>query len=227
MALLSAILVGIRRVLVTYDIACQWWINLQKRLRAYGPPLFIDLEALSLCRPAIPKFHLIGHGLICQVLFNLMLMDGVGLTHGEGVETIWSHAAALQTWSRESGPGARRLILDDHWSGWNWRKLVNSRKFPRHSVTSDIHVNSLCASSFSPVCRLPGEHLKKVLERAWKWSKSQRAVATSLGEAVSLHTLEVWQKMVEDYKADSSKPNPFIEPEISVFFLFLAVFQRY
>ena len=225
MALLTAILAGIKRILITYDIACQWWINLQKRLKAYGPPVFIDLDALSLWRVAIPKFHLIGHGLICQILFNLMLMDGVGLTHGEGVETIWSHASALQTWSRETGPGARRLILDDHWGGWNWRKLVNSRKFPRHSVTSNIPVKLLCMSSFSLLCSLPGEHLKKVLERSWKWSKSQRAVATSLGEAVSERTLKAWEKMVADYKADPSRPNPFVEPETSMYFSSVFVFQ--
>jgi len=72
---------------------------------------------------------------------------------------------------------------------------------------------------------LPGEQLKKVLERSWKWSKSQRAVATSLGEAVSPKTLEAWQKMVADYKADPSKPNPFAEPEISMFFCPSSLFK--
>lgn len=51
------------------------------------------------------------------------------MTHGEGVETIWAHSGSLATWSRENGPGARRLILDDHWSGWNWRKYVGLRKY--------------------------------------------------------------------------------------------------
>ena len=134
MVLLAAITAGITRVLVTYDIACQWWINLQKQLKTYGPPLNIDLSKLISFLVGIPKFHLLGHGITCQILFNLMLMEGVGLTHGEGVETIWSHATALQTWSREAGPGARHLILDDHWSGWNWRKLVNSHEFPCHFV---------------------------------------------------------------------------------------------
>lgn len=56
-------------------------------------------------------------------------MRGVGMTHGEGVETIWSHSTSLATWSRENGPSARHALLDTHWSGWNWRKLVNLRKF--------------------------------------------------------------------------------------------------
>ena len=127
---------GIKRVLVSYDIGCQWGVQLQKRLEAYGPPLYIDLGGLSRWRVAIPKFHLVGHGASCQVPFNLALMDGVGLTHGEGVETIWSHSTSLATWSRENGPGARRLYLDDHWGGWNWRKTVNSGEFVRTELRS-------------------------------------------------------------------------------------------
>lgn len=29
---------------------------------------------------------------------------------------------ALST--REMGPGARHLALDDSWSGWNWKKIL-------------------------------------------------------------------------------------------------------
>ena len=131
-------------------------------------------------------------------------MDGVGLTHGEGVETIWASSTTLATWSRENGPGARHLALDDHWGGWNWKKLVNSSEFLRAILPS---------TQFSE-CFLGG-HLKKVFERAWKWSKSQRAVATSLGEAVSPQTLQAWQKMVDDYNSDPKKPDPYTEPKNS------------
>ena len=55
-------------------------------------------------------------------------MDGVGMTHGEGVETIWSHSTLLVTWSRENGPNARHLVLDDHWTGWNWQKYLDLRE---------------------------------------------------------------------------------------------------
>lgn len=120
---------GIHRLLVTYDIACQWGINLRRRLKTYLPPVNINLDEL-LFRVAIPKLHLVGHGASCQGPYNLALMDGVGLTHGEGVETVWSHSTSLATWSRENGPAARHLILDDHWGGWNWRKVVNLRMCP-------------------------------------------------------------------------------------------------
>ena len=74
---------------------------------------------------AVPKFHIIGHGASCQAAFNLAYMDGVEMTHGESVETIWSHSMLLATWSRENGLGAHHLILDDHWNGWNWGKYIS------------------------------------------------------------------------------------------------------
>lgn len=123
-ALGNDIKAGITDVVVTYDIACQWGKNFQHRLSTYPliPPL--DLSTLNSFRVGIPKFHLIGHGESCQCSFNLAFMDHVGMTHGESVETIWSHSTSLATWSRENGPGARHLTLDDHWNGWNWSKLT-------------------------------------------------------------------------------------------------------
>jgi hypothetical protein len=126
---------GIRRLLITYDIGCQWGINLRRRLATYLPPLNIDLDKI-LFRVAVPKLHLVGHGASCQGPYNLALMDEVGLTHGEGVETVWSHSTSLATWSRENGPAARHQILDDHWGGWNWRKVVKLRMSP---ITSLVH----------------------------------------------------------------------------------------
>lgn len=128
-ALADDIKAGVEDVVVTYDIGCQWGKNLSHRLlKPHTPPL--DIGSLNSFRVAVPKFHIIGHGASCQANFNLAYMDCVGMTHGESVETIWSHSSSLAIWSRENGPAARHLILDTHWDGWNWRKLVGLRKFP-------------------------------------------------------------------------------------------------
>ena len=121
---------GVKDIIVTYDVGCQWGKNLPDRLlRPHLPSL--NISSLNSLRFAVPKFHIIGHGESCQASnFNLAYMDHAGMTHGETVETIWSHSSSLAIWSRENGPGARRLILDTHWTGWNWRKLVGLRNFP-------------------------------------------------------------------------------------------------
>lgn len=128
-ALENHIKAGITDVVISYDIGCQWGKHLQHRLSTYPSIPRVDLTKLKSLRFAVPKFHLIGHGESCQTAFNLALMDNVGMTHGESVETIWSHSTSLATWSRENGPSARHLILDDHWNGWNWSKLIGLRKW--------------------------------------------------------------------------------------------------
>ena len=128
-ALADDIKAGIKDVVVTYDVGFQWEKNLSNRLsRPHMPPL--NIGSLNSFRVAVPKFHIIGHGASCQTNSNLAYMDHVGMTHGETVETIWSHSSSLAIWSRENSPTARHLILDTHWTGWNWRKLVGLRGFP-------------------------------------------------------------------------------------------------
>ena len=119
---------GIRHIVVTYDIACQWGKEVRQRLEEYESTKDITLRSLSSLRFAVPKFHLIGHGKSCHLNYNLAFMRGVGMTHSESVETIWSHSTSLALWSQENGPQAHHTLLDAHWSGWNWRKLVHLRK---------------------------------------------------------------------------------------------------
>lgn len=126
---------GLADAVVTYDIGCQWGKKLSQRLSNYAFAPSLKVGSLNSFRVAVPKFHIVGHGASCQATFNLAYMNGVGMTHGESVETIWSHSTSLATWSRENGPGARHLILDDHWNGWNWQKYTGLRKFPRSGLS--------------------------------------------------------------------------------------------
>ena len=127
-AVVDAIEAGITELVITYDVVCQWATNLRQRLLTYTVGPSLDLDDLDSCRFAVPKFHGYGHAPVCQGKFNLAYMDGVGMTHGEGVETIWAHSGSIAIYTRENGPNARHLVLDDHWNGWNWRKYVGLRK---------------------------------------------------------------------------------------------------
>lgn len=111
----------IRDILISYDIACKWSINHLQRLSENHPDFDVKNYALSYL---IPKFHLPGHGASCQTDYSFNLTKGVGRTHGETIEQEWAHInlAALST--REMGPGARHLTLDDSWNWWNWKKIL-------------------------------------------------------------------------------------------------------
>ena len=76
---------------------------------------------------AIPSWHINGHGKECQENFNLSYMEGVGRTVGEDIETMWAGTNPLAPSVREMGPAAQHDTLNDHWIGWNFRKIVGFR----------------------------------------------------------------------------------------------------
>jgi len=131
---------GISRVLVSYDIACQWHKNLQSRLDNYSASPSLQLSNLKYWKVAVPKFHLPAHGTECQLLYNLSYIKWAGRMDGERIESGWAQTNPMATWTRESGPNTRRSILDDHWNAGNWRKLLGLREctnlfFPLHILT--------------------------------------------------------------------------------------------
>ena len=133
--LIPSLKAGISRILISYDIGCQWNKNLQVRLDGYNAFPHIKLTDFKYCKIVVPKFHLNGHGTECQVLFNLACTKWAGRMDGERIEGGWAQTIGMATWTRESGPFARRNILDDHWNASNWLKLVGLREFP---IISDI-----------------------------------------------------------------------------------------
>ena len=130
--LLPSIRAGITRVLVSYDIGCQWGKNLQSRISQYSISPSFNLDSLDYWKVVVPKFHLSGHGESCQVQYNINYTKGAGRMDGERIEGGWSQSGSLVIWTRENGPNARRAILNDHWGSMNWQKLLGLRmcRFP-------------------------------------------------------------------------------------------------
>ncbi|KAF8055893.1 hypothetical protein FPV67DRAFT_1679300 [Lyophyllum atratum] len=107
------------RVVVSYDIACQWARNLAARCAFYPPNPFQDQ-----CLYLIPKFHLPGHQPPCHINFSLNFTPHVGRTDGEAPERGWAAINAVANSTKEMGPGSRRDTLDDHFGDYNWRKVI-------------------------------------------------------------------------------------------------------
>jgi len=203
MSLAPSLRDGICRLLLSYDIACQWWKNLRSRLLTYDlPPAIREwLTNLDYWRVAVPKFHLPGHGTDCQLRFNLAYMKWAGRMDGERIEAGWALSTPMATWTRESGPNARRGILDDHWNAGNWRKVVGLREFSNFSF------------SFCLLTIILGMSLDRNLRRAHAWRTSQRKVANLISETFTADVVSKWHLMRVDFDLDPSKPNPYEEPE--------------
>ncbi|TEB22263.1 hypothetical protein FA13DRAFT_1641660 [Coprinellus micaceus] len=115
-------LASVLRIVITYDIACQWSKKLKARMEDYPeqlrPSPKVDIVA------AIPSWHINGHGVDCQTNFALMYMPGMGRTCGDEVEGLFSHTNSLGASFREMAPAARHEALNDMGSGYNIKKIV-------------------------------------------------------------------------------------------------------
>ena len=118
-------------VYLSYDAACQWFVNYAKRIQLYWPKDLKPPPTQSFV-PVIPKMHEEGHKKTKNhEQFSLNLCPGVGYSDGEGPERIWSAHNALGNATKTMGPGSRHDVLDDHFGFWNYGKYVAMGKFFR------------------------------------------------------------------------------------------------
>ena len=107
----------------SYDIACQWSIHVLKRVK--NLPSLIWLNAILQLAILIPKLHIYGHKLLCQILYFFHLHPAVSNTDGEGIEQSHAFIGPFGTSTMEMGLGSRHDTLDDAWGYWNWLKLIS------------------------------------------------------------------------------------------------------
>ncbi|KAF9470843.1 hypothetical protein BDN70DRAFT_901798 [Pholiota conissans] len=116
--------VMVNLVLISYDIMCQWFINLFKRIDEQWPAHIKPRPEIKFI-PAIPKLHEPMHNTPGHEVFSLNFIKGCGHTDCECVERVWSSHNALANATKTQGPGSRQDILDDHFGFWNWEKYIS------------------------------------------------------------------------------------------------------
>ena len=106
----------------SYDIMCQWSINLGNRLKDF--PL-VDANHLDrqIVARVVPKFHLAAHKESCRINFSLNYEPGVGRSDMEGPERTWFGLQGGGS-TKDQGPGYWSDAMDDKFGHWNWSKLV-------------------------------------------------------------------------------------------------------
>ncbi|KAK7015175.1 hypothetical protein VNI00_019169 [Paramarasmius palmivorus] len=146
-------------------------------------PLEVRPKALANFLFVIPKLHVYGHTIKCQLNFSLNYALGVGRTDGEGVERNWAGQGPIATSTTEMGPGSRHDTLDDHWSYWNWNKLLGL-----------------------------GALLLRRLKVAVEWAATQEELhnAQTVNQAARA---PAWKAAVHAFEADRSNPNPYELPK--------------
>jgi hypothetical protein len=192
----------IRDLVVSYDIACQWSINLNTRLQRidsnFADKLFND--PYTRIRFLVPKFHLPAHIARCRTHYSFNYSKYVGRTDGEAPERGWAEINPITSSTKEMGPGYRRDTLDSHFNDYNWRKITTLGKF------------RLNYRSLMP--KLTGSTVSgATLLRKIKEAGADRAEYTfqhkQLESSLPTNALKQWQEEVEAWERDLSRPNPF------------------
>jgi hypothetical protein len=114
---------GMKLVLALYDIMCQYWKNLMKRVKQ-SPYLHLDKDLVM--HKGIGLFHVHGHRDECMSMFAPNYIPGAGRVDGEILETLWAPLNKVASSTRAMTKAHRQEILDDHMNDSNWKKLVKT-----------------------------------------------------------------------------------------------------
>ncbi|KAK7444303.1 hypothetical protein VKT23_015315 [Stygiomarasmius scandens] len=122
-----ATLLLVSTVVLTYDIACQYHVNLVRRFteNLFETPFAgKNLETIVgaiVC--LVPKLHLQGHIANCQYRYSLNFTKFMGRTCGEGIEGTWAEAKQAGGMTREMNAGHRIDTLNALQNDWNLMKM--------------------------------------------------------------------------------------------------------
>ncbi|KAJ7928222.1 hypothetical protein B0H13DRAFT_2549726 [Mycena leptocephala] len=169
------------QLVVSYDIVCQWRINIWRRLEKYKP----ELQECSRTGERryiwlIPKFHLPAHIEACNILYSFNLTPYVGRTDGKAPERGWANANPLASSTKEMGPGAWRDVLDNHFNDWNHKKII----------------------------ALGRVMLERVQKAVAKMGETQEEFVESEA-SLPTESVKAWTTAMELWEADPKQPNPF------------------
>jgi len=118
--------IGLRLCYEFYDIACQWILGLSKRLqegRAYFDRVnkgFVD-RVPETCA-AVGAWHAVVHQKACQMIFDIRIQPGTGMSYGDNLEGHWGVQNRIAPMIVEMGPGSREDHLSYQFNDHNERK---------------------------------------------------------------------------------------------------------
>ncbi|KAF7319016.1 hypothetical protein HMN09_00237800 [Mycena chlorophos] len=172
----------VKRLVLSYDIACQWKQNLRTRVLKILDPNG-DLPKLDdyNIQFGLPVWHAAAHEVTCQMTHSLSYATGVGRTDGEGIERTWSVLNPMAFSTKEMGEGNRHDTLEDK---------VDHVSFEKNIAQGDVLARKL---------------LIAVAER----DKQDKEFA-EVDKSLMADLRQEWQAQINDWVADKSKPNPYM-----------------
>ncbi|KZP03688.1 hypothetical protein FIBSPDRAFT_915265 [Athelia psychrophila] len=190
---------GFVRLVMSYDIVCQWSVYLWTRMLDMPGYLQINREGKDFIF-LIPKFHLPAHIERCHTSFSFNLTRGVGRTDGEAPERGWSNINPLSASAKQMGPASFRETIDDHFG----RLLL--RKIKEAVEAHDEHIKEFYAFSDTVLAANVIEWTSAV--EAWEMDNAQPNpfVATIRRTTQNDVRLSLAQLDAEDLQQENAAP---------------------
>jgi len=183
----------------SYDIMCQWSVNLQNRLEDF-PHKYAERLDHQIVARVVPKFHLAAHKEQCRIDFSLNYEPGVGRSDMEGPERTWFGLQGGGS-TKDQGPGYWSDAMDDKFGHWNWSKLVRLGRFILFSFSRTI-TQSLPS----------GTLLVRKYTNALTQSTGHTDEFTALCIDIPKDTLDLWTTRILSWERDRNQPNPYFNP---------------
>jgi len=154
-------------LLIIYDIACQYWVNLRKRIGS-------DLPSGLVIDQAIGMFHVHGHKDECFFRYAPSFIPGSAITSGEILESLWSGLNKIFSSVRTSTLAHRAEVLDDHACDSNHKKALNMALYlcSQKRTAKERHLQY--KEYFLNLCKKFGQHLIDIWTTAIEHVEEER-----------------------------------------------------
>ncbi|KAI9068138.1 hypothetical protein FKP32DRAFT_1609054 [Trametes sanguinea] len=185
---------GLRLLKQSYDISCQYLINLAARFARWGRlcPKLPSISSLTLPRIEgyVGSWHVNAHKEDCRIKQSPAFLPGSGRYEGEGMERIWAITNDVATRTKEMTSGHRHDVLNDVYSDINVRRV--------HSI----------ATTLSAAYKDAQKHLDESAESLQKLEAT--IPAAKLAEWKKEEAK--WLELVVDIANHKTLDNPFSPP---------------
>ncbi|KAJ7027260.1 hypothetical protein C8F04DRAFT_1189696 [Mycena alexandri] len=165
-----------------YDSWCSFVVNMVKRATDQFPEEKWLHTVLDKLEGQIPAYHINGHGVDCQVVWQAVDFACRAHFHGETAEVLWAFLNGFGSSTRQMTEGARHDTINFIVDAWNCLKIVRQAEL---SADERVEALGLFELHMAVLEDLSRQHPAEVPA----WSRESR-VATKSDGKISILTIE-------------------------------------
>ncbi|KAJ7793449.1 hypothetical protein B0H14DRAFT_2622840 [Mycena olivaceomarginata] len=165
---------------ISYDISCQWKINLPTRNTKMPEDIRLPLDTIKV-QCALPVWHASSHEESCRNANSLSFKPGVGKSEGEGIERTWSTLNPAAYHTKDMSLGNRVDTLED--------------KIDSHNFLKNLGL---------------GNALRRKLAVARAERDRQVQAFKEVSQTIEKDLRTTWQNQIETWLKDPTEPNPYL-----------------